>query len=177
MTNYTCGSMGYDIPAAIGAAVAAKRKVYCITGDGSIMMNLQELQTIVQNDLPVNVVVFSNDGYGAIRQTSKNFFDGAYIGCTPDTGVSFPEFRKVAETFGYAYRKCSSNEELEEAVRWLTTQKQRCLLEVEQRLVDPVTPKVMSRLDENGKMLTPALQDMYPFLAKEEYEELMIRDK
>lgn len=177
MTNYTCGSMGYDIPAAIGAAVAAKRKVYCITGDGSIMMNLQELQTIVQNDLPVNVVVFSNDGYGAIRQTSKNFFDGAYIGCTPDTGVSFPEFRKVAETFGYAYRKCSSNEEVEEAVRWLTTQKQRCLLEVEQRLDDPVTPKVMSRLDENGKMLTPALQDMYPFLAKEEYEELMIRDK
>lgn len=69
------------------------------------------------------------------------------------------------------------NEEVEEAVRWLTTQKQRCLLEVEQRLDDPVTPKVMSRLDENGKMLTPALQDMYPFLAKEEYEELMIRDK
>lgn len=177
MTNYTCGSMGYDIPAAIGAAVAAKRKVYCITGDGSIMMNLQELQTIVQNDLPVNVVVFSNDGYGAIRQTSKNFFEGAYIGCTPDTGVSFPEFRKVAETFGYAYRKCASNEEVEEAVRWLTTCETRCLLEIEQRLDDPVTPKVMSRLDENGKMLTPALQDMYPFLAKEEYEELMIRDK
>ncbi len=177
MTNYTCGSMGYDIPAAIGAAIASGRKVYCITGDGSIMMNLQELQTIVQNDLPISIVVFSNDGYGAIRQTSKNFFKGAYIGCTPDTGVSFPEFRKVAETFGYEYHKCSSNAGVEEAVRWLTGQERRCLLEIEQRFDDPVTPKVMSRLDENGKMLTPALQDMYPFLAKEEYEQLMIKDR
>ena len=177
MTNYTCGSMGYDLPAAIGAAAASGRKVYCITGDGSIMMNLQELQTIVQNDLPIHVVVFSNDGYGAIRQTSKNFFDGAYIGCTPDTGVGFPSFCKVAETFGYKYRKCSSNEEVEEAVKWLTGQKHRCLLEIEQRFDDPVTPKVMSRLDENGKMLTPALQDMYPFLSEELYKELMIKDQ
>lgn len=177
MTNYTCGSMGYDIPAAIGAAVASQKKVYCITGDGSVMMNLQELQTIVQNDLPVNLAVFSNEGYGAIRQTSKNFFQGAYIGCTPDTGVSFPEFSKVAETFGYEYRRCSSNAEVEEAVQWLTSQNRRCLLEIEQRFDDPVIPKVMSRLDENGKMLTPALQDMYPFLDKEAYEQLMIKDK
>lgn len=176
MTNYTCGSMGYDIPAAIGAAVASQKKVYCITGDGSVMMNLQELQTIVQNDLPVNLVIFSNEGYGAIRQTSKNFFQGAYIGCTPDTGVSFPEFGRVAKTFGYEYRKCSSNAEVEEAVQWLTSQSHRCLLEIEQKFDDPVIPKVMSRLDENGKMLTPALQDMYPFLDKEVYEQLMIKD-
>lgn len=177
LTNYTCGSMGYDVPAAIGAAVASGRKVYCITGDGSIMMNLQEMQTIVQNNLPVNFVIFSNDGYGAIRQTSKNFFNGAYIGCTPDTGVSFPDFSKVADVFGMEYRKCSSNAELEDAIQWLTDNKNRCLLEIEQRFDDPVTPKVMSRLDENGKMLTPALQDMYPFLDKEEYEKLMIKDK
>lgn len=174
LTNYTCGSMGYDLPAAIGAAVASGKKVYCITGDGSIMMNLQELQTIVQNDLPVRLVVFSNDGYGAIRQTSKNFFDGAYIGCTPDSGVSFPAFEKVADTFGFAYRKCGTNAEVEEAIQWLVSNEHRCLLEIEQRLDDPVTPKVMSRLDENGKMLTPALQDMYPFLEKEDYQELMI---
>lgn len=177
LTNYTCGSMGYDVPASIGGAVASGKKVYCITGDGSIMMNLQELQTIAQNNLFVNFVVFSNDGYGAIRQTSKIFFNGAYIGCTPDTGVSFPSFSKVADAFGLEYRKCSSNEEVEDAVRWLTNNKSRCLLEIEQRFDDPVTPKVMSRLDENGKMLTPALQDMYPFLEKEEYEELMIKDK
>lgn len=177
LTNYTCGSMGYDVPAAIGGAVASGKKVYCVTGDGSVMMNLQELQTIVQNDLSVNLVVFSNDGYGAIRQTSKNFFDGAYIGCTPDTGVSFPDFAKVAETFGFVYKKCSINEQVEEAVKWLINSSKRVLLEIEQKLDDPVTPKVMSRLDESGKMLTPALQDMYPFLPDEEYRELMIKDK
>lgn len=177
LTNYTCGSMGYDIPAAIGAAIASGKKVYCITGDGSVMMNLQELQTIVQNDLPIHMVIFSNDGYGAIRQTSKNFFDGAYIGCTPDTGVSFPSFARVAETFGFGYRKCSSNAEVEEAVRWLVNSEKRVLLEIEQRLDDPITPKVMSRLDENGKMLTPALQDMYPFIEQEEYQKLMIKDR
>lgn len=174
LTNYTCGSMGYDLPAAIGAAVASGKKVYCITGDGSIMMNLQELQTVVQNDLPVNLVVFSNDGYGAIRQTSKNFFNGAYIGCTPDSGVSFPEFAKIADTFGFEYRKCETNAQVEEAVQWLVNSKKRVLLEIEQKFDDPVTPKVMSRLDENGKMLTPALQDMYPFLPEEDYRELMI---
>lgn len=177
LTNYTCGSMGYDVPAAIGAAVASGKKVYCVTGDGSVMMNLQELQTIVQYDLPINLVVFSNDGYGAIRQTSKNFFNGAYIGCTPDTGVSFPNFKKVAEVFGFNYKKCSTNSQLEESIKWIVGSKERALLEIEQRLDDPVTPKVMSRLDESGKMLTPALQDMYPFLPKEEYEELMIREK
>lgn len=174
ITNYTCGSMGYDLPAAIGAAVASGKKVYCVTGDGSVMMNLQELQTVVQNDLPIRLVIFSNDGYGAIRQTSKNFFEGAYIGCTPDSGVSFPPFEKVADTFGFVYRKCGTNAEVEEAVRWLIGNGNRCLLEIEQKFDDPVTPKVMSRLDENGKMLTPALQDMYPFLAKEDYQELMI---
>lgn len=177
LTNYTCGSMGYDLPAAIGAAIASGKKVYCITGDGSVMMNLQELQTIVQNDLAVRLVIFSNDGYGAIRQTSKNFFGGAYIGCTPDTGVSFPDFARLAETFGFLYRKCSSNAQVEEAVQWLVNSENRVLLEIEQRLDDPVTPKVMSRLDENGKMLTPALQDMYPFLPEEEYRELMIKDR
>ena len=151
--------------------------MYCVTGDGSIMMNLQELQTIVQNDLPVNLVIFSNDGYGAIRQTSKNFFNGAYIGCTPDTGVSFPDFEKIADTFGFEYRRCETNSQVEEAVKWLVSNPNRALLEIEQKLDDPVTPKVMSRLDENGRMLTPALQDMYPFLPEEELKELMIREK
>lgn len=173
ITNYTCGSMGYDVPAAIGAAVASGKKVYCVTGDGSVMMNLQELQTIVQYNLPIHLTVFANEGYGAIRQTSKNFFNGAYIGCTPDTGVSFPDFKKVADTFGFRYICCHNNGELETCILEVMQSEERVLLEVLQAFDDPVTPKVMSRLDENGNMLTPALQDMYPFLDKEEMEELM----
>lgn len=176
LTNYTCGSMGYDLPAAIGAAVASDKKVYCVTGDGSIMMNIQELQTIVQYNLPIHLVIFSNDGYGAIRQTSKNFFNGQYIGCSPDTGVSFPDFKKVAETFGFKYICCKTNSEVEQCVKRLFEDKNRVLLEVKQRLDDPVIPKVMSRLGADGKMITPALHDMFPFLAKEELDALMIKN-
>lgn len=173
LTNYTCGSMGYDIPAAIGASIASKKQVYCVTGDGSIMMNLQELQTIVQYDLPIHIVVFSNEGYGAIRQTSKNFFNGAYIGCTPDTGVSFPDFRKVADTFGFQYDCCHNNSEVENCVRGLFQSDKRVLLEIQQAFDDPVTPKVMSRQSEDGTLLTPALHDMYPFLSQQEMNQLM----
>lgn len=174
LTNYTCGSMGYDLPAAIGAAVASKKKVYCCTGDGSIMMNIQELQTIVQYDLPIDVIVFSNDGYNAIRQTSKNFFNGDYIGCNAETGVSFPDFEKVANCFGFKYIRCENNSGLEYAISALVSEKSRVLLEICQRLDDPVTPKLMSRLDEEGKMVTPMLHDMAPFLQKKEIDDLMI---
>lgn len=173
LTNYTCGSMGYDLPAAVGAAVASGKRLFCVTGDGSVMMNIQELQTIVQYNLPVSLVIFSNDGYGAIRQTSKNFFAGAYIGCTPDSGISFPSFKKIAETFGFEYVCCKNNEELEKSIQKLMSSKERVLLEILQAFDDPVVPKVMSRLDENGKMQTPVLHDMYPFLDAGEMKELM----
>lgn len=173
LTNYTCGSMGYDLPAAIGAAVALKREIICVTGDGSIMMNLQELQTIKGYHLPVKVVVFENNGYNAIRQTSKNFFKGASIGCSPETGVSFPDFEKIANAFGFEYHCCNNNEGLDSSIQWLLNNQGFLFLEVKQRLDDPVIPKVMSRLDSNGKMQTPALEDMYPFLTEEEHKSLM----
>lgn len=174
LTNYTCGAMGYDLPAAIGAAVVSGARIYCVTGDGSIMMNLQELQTIVQYDLPVSIVIFSNEGYGAIRQTSENFFQGEYIGCTPDTGVSFPDFEKIADAFGFEYICCHNNSEVDSCLKQFMQKSHRVLLEVMQAFADPILPKVMSRLDENGKMQTPSLHDMYPFLDEKEIEELML---
>lgn len=173
LTNYTCGSMGYDLPAAIGAAVAAKKNVICVTGDGSIMMNIQELQTIKQYELPIKVIIFSNEGYGAIRQTCKNFFNNTYIGCTEESGISFPEFKKVAETFGYSYICCNNNLEVEESLKLLFRMDERVILEVKQRFDDPVSPKVMSRLNVDGTFSTPALHDMAPFLSKAELESLM----
>ena len=174
LTNYTCGSMGYDLPAAIGAAVASKKRIICVTGDGSIMMNLQELQTIVYNDLPIHVIVFSNDGYAAIRQTSNNFFNGTYIGCTPETGISFPDFKYVAKTFDFDYILCENNASLDCCLKRLFDSKKRVFLEVKQMLDNPVIPKLMSRLDENGKFKTPFLHDMAPFLDAEELKKYMI---
>ncbi|KAF0226210.1 MAG: acetolactate synthase I/II/III large subunit [Erysipelotrichaceae bacterium] len=174
IVNKNCGSMGDDLPAAVGAAIAAKKTIYCCTGDGSIMMNLQELQTIKHYDLPIKVVVFSNDGYNAIRQTSKNFFNNLLLGCTPESGISFPDFGKVAETFGFEYKHCKTNGDVAEALNWFFAQPGRLFLEIDQKLDDPVTPKVMSRLKPDGTYSTPAIQDMFPFLDKEEIDGYML---
>ena len=173
VANNNCGSMGADLPEAIGAAVASKREIICLTGDGSIMMNLQELQTISHYKLPIKIVVFSNDGYNAIRQTCKNFFDGTIIGCTEETGISFPKFKDVANTFGFEYMLCKTNKEVGSKLKEFFATEGNVLLEVEQRLDDPVTPKVMSRLNEDGSFLTPSLEDMAPFISQEEHDSLM----
>ena len=177
MTNDNCGSMGYDIPASIGAAMATGKEIICVTGDGSIMMNLQELQTIKHYDLPIKIVIFANDGYNALRQTWKNFFNNEYAGCDKDTGVSFPRFEAIAKAFDFQYKHCKTNLDIEESLEWLFSCKNQAILEVDQKYDDPVTPKIMSRIDENGNFVTPELHDMYPFLEKEELNSLMINDE
>ncbi|MDE5938072.1 MAG: thiamine pyrophosphate-binding protein [Lachnospiraceae bacterium] len=174
VVNYTIGSMGYDLPAAIGAAVASRKEIICATGDGSIMMNLQEMQTIKQYNLPIKIILFSNGGYNAIRQTCKNFFDGVFIGCTAETGVSFPDFGKVAELFGFEYRRCENNLEIKECIDWLLESNGNVFLDVQEKYDDPLIPKVMSRINEDGTFSTPALHDMSPFLPIEEINKFML---
>ena len=174
ISDYICRSMGYDLPAAIGVAVAAKKDVICVTGDGSIMMNLQELQTIKYKDLPVKVIVFENQGYGAIKQTCKNFFGGVLYGCSPETGAQCPSFEKIAYAFDYQYNCCYTNLEIEDKLKWLMDEKEQCILEIKQQLDDPVYPKMMSKLDENGNMTSPKLQDMYPFVSEEKMRSIML---
>ena len=171
--NKNCGSMGYDIPAAIGAAVGSRREVVLVTGDGSFMMNLQELHTIKHYGLDIKIILFENNGYNAIRQTHKNFFNGELIGCTPETGVSFPSFKKVADTFGFTYQKCKTNGEVDSALKLLFSTQGSVILEISELLDDPIVPKVMSRPLPDGTFATPALQDMAPFIDKKEYDELM----
>ena len=174
VANNNCGSMGADLPEAVGAAIAVRHPITCLTGDGSVMMNLQELQTIVQYNLPVKMVIFENDGYNAIRQTAKNFFDGKEVGCSARSGVSFPSFEKIADAFGFPYRKCSSNAEIGEALQWLYQTEGYALLEVSQRLDDPVCPKVMSRQTADGTFVTPARHHMWPIISAEELKSLML---
>lgn len=177
ITNYMCGSMGYDLPAAIGCAVASKKSVLCVTGDGSIMMNLQELQTIISNELPVKIIVFENDGYNAIKQTCKNFFNGKEFGCSKETGVSMPKFEGVAAAFEYEYDCCETNGQLEEKLKWLFKESKNVILEIKEQFDDPLIPKVMSRIGEDGQMKSPALHDMYPFIDESELNELLIWGK
>lgn len=174
IANFWVGTMGNDLPEAFGASIAAKREVICATGDGSFMMNIQELQTIKHYNAPVKIILFSNQGYGTIRNSCKNFFDGTKVGCDPESGVGMPDFEKVANAFGYHYKRCTTNAEAQECIDWLFETEKHAFLEVMQDFDDAFEPKLQSRLMPDNTFSTPALHDMAPFIDKEELDKLML---
>lgn len=173
LVNYNCGSMGDDLPEAIGAALGSHNDIYCVTGDGSVMMNLQELQTIVYNKLPIKIVIFNNDGYGAIRATCSNFFDGMNAGCDKESGISFPDFEKIAYAFGLNYFRVECINQLIEGIDWLKKQKSYCILEIYQKIDEIKGPKVASKMDTSGVFHTPGLHEMEPEIDTNLYKRLM----
>jgi acetolactate synthase-1/2/3 large subunit len=166
-SNSGSASMGYDLPAALGAASAATqdgsgRRVICFAGDGSLQMNIQELQTLKTLGLPVIVVILNNKGYLSIWQTHENFF-GRVIGATPASGVEFPDFCAVAMAYGLKTAHLRSESDLDNLDQ-LIMEDGPLVLNIE---VDPrqeFAPRIKSRVDENGKFVTPELDDMHPFL-------------
>lgn len=175
LVNFNCGSMGDDLPLALGASVASKNEVYLSTGDGSFMMNLQELATVSHNKLPVKMIIFSNNGYGNIVQTCKNYFNGTNVGCTQND-MSFPNFELLAKAFNIPYKKCSTTKEINDSIDWATEQKGPCFVEVLQKFDNPPRPRLMSKYNEDGTFEKPKLEDMFPFLDEKEMKELMIKD-
>ena len=174
--NSGCASMGYDLPAAIGAALGYpdRKRIICIAGDGSVMMNLQELQTIVHKHLPIKIFILNNYGYHSIRQTQQNFFSNNIIGCDIESGVSFPDFEKIAGAFGLLYRKIEKHVDIDEAIRKILSQPGAMITEVMLDLHQAFEPKLSSRKLEDGTMVTASLEDMAPFLSREELEKNMI---
>ena len=175
LTNSATASMGYGLPAAVGACVSLGRKeVTLVTGDGSLMMNLQELQTIAGNALPVRIFLIENDGYHSIRQTEKNFFGGTPVGIGPDSGdLSFPDFSAVAGAFGLRYTACRANDTIREDVRRALMLPLPCLISVKVTTAQGTEPKPSSRRLSDGSMVSAPLEDMAPFLAREELREEM----
>ena len=174
--NSGCASMGYDVPAAIGASVAMPRKerIICLAGDGSIMMNLQELQTVSGLKLPIKIFVLNNAGYHSIRQTQRSFFPDNIVGCGEDSGLSFPDFEKVATAFNLPFRRIQKHDELDDVIRWVLTSQGPVLCEVMLDLAQGFAPKLSSRKLEDGRMETAPLDDMAPFLSREELAENII---
>lgn len=172
-----CGlsSMGYDIPAAIGVSVAAdKKEVVCIAGDGSIQMNLQELQTIVTNKLPVKIFVINNGGYHQIRQTQNNVFHNGLVGVGPDSGdLGFPDFEKLTYAYGIPYCRIRDNGELNGKIREALDAKSFFLCEVVCSTTQVFEPKSATKKLEDGTLVSPPLEDMSPFLPREELKENM----
>jgi acetolactate synthase-1/2/3 large subunit len=171
-SNSGSASMGYDLPAAIGASFAgeedALRRVICFAGDGSLQMNIQELQTLKTTDRNVVIVVLNNAGYLSIWQTHENFF-GRVIGATPASGVGFPDFEAVANAYGIKAATIASEADLPR-LDALLQQDGPVLLNV---VVDPrqeFAPRIKSRVDADGKFSTPELDDMHPFLPPAELQ-------
>jgi acetolactate synthase-1/2/3 large subunit len=164
-------TMGY-MPGVIGVATAYKGKsVYCITGDGSIMMNLQELQTIAFKELPVKIIIFNNNGYLLIRHTQRNFCEGRLIGESPASGVGFPNMKKIAKAFGIAYMKIGSGKEMLRKIDELNNCKGAIICEVMTPPRQLLIPRVASKKLDDGRMVSMPYDDMYPFLPRNEYEE------
>lgn len=174
--NSAIASMGYGLPAAIGLCVAGgKKDTVCLEGDGSIMMNLQELQTIVTNKLPVKVFLINNQGYHSIRITQNNLFkDHCKVGIGPESGdLSFPDFKKIAGAFGMPYFSAKSNEEMKKAVEETLNTECFAFCEIFTDTVQVWEPKSSTKRLPDGTLVSPPLEDLAPFLPREELEQQM----
>ncbi|MGK6354645.1 thiamine pyrophosphate-binding protein [Sphingomonas sp. DT-207] len=174
-TNSGCATMGYDLPAAIGvwAASEGKRRVIAIAGDGSIMMNLQEMQTIAGYGIPVKVFLINNSGYVSIFQTHRNFFNGVEVGGGPKSNVTFPDFGKVAAAFGFAYFRADSHNDLPSAIASALAAEGPvvCELFIDENV--SFAPKLGAKQHPDGRITSPALEDLSPFLPREVLAENM----
>ncbi len=168
--NVNCGSMGYDLPASIGASIASNQEIFCITGDGSIQMNIQELQTIKHNKLPIKIVIFNNDGYQSILNTQNNFFNGKEYGCTNKSGISMPSFEKLADAYDFPYVLIKSHHEIDSKLDEFINIDGFAICEVIQSKDQPIEPRVRSKHKSDGSIYSPPIDDLYPFLDEDEYK-------
>lgn len=173
-TNSGAASMGYDIPASIGAAFAApRRRIICLAGDGSSHLNIQELQTIKHHQLPIKIFILNNDGYLSMRLTQGGFFKGNFIGESPRSGISFPDYVKVAQAYGLPAIRLAEKDffgALDEFLR----QPGPGLCEVMLDRMQGFEPRLSSKQLPNGRIVTAPYEDMAPFLSREELAENML---
>ncbi len=173
--NSGCAAMGYDLPAAIGACIANGRKeVVCVSGDGSLQMNLQELQTIIHYQLPIRLFVLNNQGYSSIRNTQNNFFGGFKVGSEAESGVTFPDTKKIAKAYGFRVFKIENQKRLEQELVRVMKEKAPLVCEM---MIDPaekMEPKLSSEVKPDGRVVSKPLEDMYPFLPRDLFRQNMI---
>lgn len=170
-TNSGCAAMGYGFPAAIGACVArAGKRVICIDGDGSFQMNLQELQTVIYNQLNLKILYLNNNGYHSIRQTQTNLFEPPLVGVCDGNGLSFPDAEKIAWAYGIPFIRIDNLADVENKFKEVLETRGPVFCEV---VIDPdqnFEPKLSSKVLPDGQIISPPIDDMYPFLDKEEYK-------
>ena len=198
ISNSAIASMGYDLPAAIGACMAVREggaqegrmqgaesqdtelqdtssDIILITGDGSIQMNLQELQTIIHHRMPIKIFLINNGGYHSIRQTQKNFFGEPLVGIGVDShDLSFPDMEKLAAAYGYPYCRACHNGELVPAIETALRTDGPVICEIFVSCDQNFEPKSAAKRLPDGTMVSPPLEDLSPFLPEEEMDENMM---
>lgn len=190
--NSAIASMGYDLPAAIGAAVAehgdkalygrsltddSVKDIILVTGDGSIQMNIQELQTIIHHKMPIKIFLINNQGYHSIRQTQTNLFNKNFVGIGPQSGdLSFPDMSKLAPAYGYPYLSCDGNDKLDETIDKALGMKGPVICEIFVSTEQNFEPKSSTKRLGDGTLVSPPLEDLAPFLDRDEFRKNMIID-
>ena len=188
ITNSAIAAMGYDLPAAIGVWAASRdqqcyhqgdratgKDLILLTGDGSIQMNLQELQTIIHHEMNIKIFLINNGGYHSIRQTQKNFFGEPLVGIGVDSGdLSFPSMEKLAAAYGYPYVAAYHNSQLPEAVEQTLAIDGPVICEVFVSRDQNFEPKSSAKRLPDGTMVSPPLEDLSPFLPDEEMDANMM---
>ena len=173
-TSLGLGEMGYGLAGSIGASFAEpNRQVICLNCDGGIMMNLQELHTIIENNLKIKIVIFNNDGYLMIKHTQKMLFKGNFNSVDKKTGIGLPDFKKLLPAFGYNYYRFNENSR-EDSIKSFLEDPNQSVLEV---FMDPeqgFLPKVKGVLNHDNTILSPPLEEMSPILPLDLLKEKML---
>ncbi len=171
VANSGCAAMGYGFPAAIGCAIALKgKRVICIDGDGSFQMNLQELQTVVYNNLNIKILYLNNNGYHSIRQTQTNLFKPPLVGVCDGNGISFPDIGKIAHAYGVPFYRINALNEADQMIVDFLAEPGAVICEVVVDERQKFEPKLSSRKLPDGRIVSPPIDDMFPFLPREEYQ-------
>ncbi len=170
-TNSGHAPMGWGLPATIGAYYAGKKRntnLICLTGEGGLQMNIQELATVMHNKIPIKIFVFNNGGYLTIKQTQLLGFDGRIMGADKKSGLSFPNYKKLANAHNISYKKIKNHKNLDKTIKSILKSKKPFLCELIMSPGEEQIPKAVNRRNELGKSIPAKLEDMYPFLSKEE---------
>ncbi|OLN32150.1 thiamine pyrophosphate-binding protein [Desulfosporosinus metallidurans] len=170
-TNSGCAAMGYGFPAALGCCVATEgERIICLDGDGSFQMNMQELQTVVYNKLNMKLFILNNNGYHSIRQTQTNLFQPPLVGVCEGNGLSFPDMEKLSYAYNLPYVRIDTLDGIEDKIGQVLLIEGPVICEVILDSAQNFEPKLSSKVLPDGKIMSPPIDDMFPFLDREEYE-------
>ena len=169
------GAMGFGLPMSIGACLASgRRRTICVNGDGGFQLNIQELETVHRLNLPIKFFVLNNNGYGSIMSMQRNYFDGHYVGSEPGSGLTFPDIVKVGRAYGFGTYRIKNHANLQAKIREAINIPGPVIIEV---MVDPSQvqqPRVTSVLQSDGTLKSKPMEDLWPFLSREEFASNMI---